>query len=379
MDAGCSLEDSCPPDQFAAFRAAHPDHIALTYINCSAAVKAQSDIIVTSSSADASSARSRRTRRSSSAPTGTSAAIWPAHRARHAAVARHLHRPPGLQRNRAAEAQGAVSGRPGRRHPECPPHIIDHADHVGSTRSILDFATASPADVILVATEPHIIHQMEKAAPAQDLHRGPRRRRQLQLQHVPLHGAEHAGEALRRPPRPRAPDRARPRADGPRPRAAERMLEMAGRTVGPRATSAARSSPSAKNLRRAADAIFRHSGRSRSPRRSRAWTGTHYLARTFFIRSVDRWTPAFLKEVAAYRQPRTGGACSNWRSPLLPFALLWAATWALLRRGLSGRLLLTIPAGGFLLRLFLIQHDCGHGAFFAASRRNDWVGRCSAC
>ena len=52
MDAGCSLEDSCPPDQFAAFRAAHPDHIALTYINCSAEVKALSDIIVTSSSAE---------------------------------------------------------------------------------------------------------------------------------------------------------------------------------------------------------------------------------------------------------------------------------------------------------------------------------------
>src|SRR4028118_2124451 len=49
MDAGCSLEDSCPPDQFKAFREAHPDHIALTYINCSAEVKALSDIIVTSS------------------------------------------------------------------------------------------------------------------------------------------------------------------------------------------------------------------------------------------------------------------------------------------------------------------------------------------
>src|ERR687889_533456 len=53
MDAGCSLEDSCPPDQFKAFREAHPDHIALTYINCSTEVKALSDIIVTSSSADA--------------------------------------------------------------------------------------------------------------------------------------------------------------------------------------------------------------------------------------------------------------------------------------------------------------------------------------
>src|SRR3546814_13528852 len=52
MAAGCSLEDSCPPDQFARFRAQHPDHIALSYINCSAAVKALSDILVTSSSAD---------------------------------------------------------------------------------------------------------------------------------------------------------------------------------------------------------------------------------------------------------------------------------------------------------------------------------------
>ena len=50
-------------------------------------------------------------------------------------------------------------------HPECPPHIIDHADHVGTTKSILDFALHSPAETILVATEPHIIHQMEKAAP----------------------------------------------------------------------------------------------------------------------------------------------------------------------------------------------------------------------
>ena len=52
MEAGCSLEDSCPPEKFAAFRAKHPDHIALTYINCSTEVKALSDVIVTSSSAE---------------------------------------------------------------------------------------------------------------------------------------------------------------------------------------------------------------------------------------------------------------------------------------------------------------------------------------
>src|ERR1700750_2179599 len=52
LNAGCSLEDSCPPDQFAAFRAQHPDAIVLTYINCSTEVKALSDVIVTSSSAE---------------------------------------------------------------------------------------------------------------------------------------------------------------------------------------------------------------------------------------------------------------------------------------------------------------------------------------
>ena len=52
MEAGCSLEDSCPPEEFAKFRAKYPDHLCLTYINCSAAVKAMSDIIVTSSNAE---------------------------------------------------------------------------------------------------------------------------------------------------------------------------------------------------------------------------------------------------------------------------------------------------------------------------------------
>jgi quinolinate synthase len=56
-------------------------------------------------------------------------------------------------------------GAPVAAHPECPPHIIDHADLVGSTSAILKFAIESPAQTILVATEPHIIHQMEKAAP----------------------------------------------------------------------------------------------------------------------------------------------------------------------------------------------------------------------
>src|SRR5471030_3123686 len=53
LKAGCSLEDSCPPDKFGAFTAAHPDHFVVTYINCSAEVKALSDVIVTSTNAEA--------------------------------------------------------------------------------------------------------------------------------------------------------------------------------------------------------------------------------------------------------------------------------------------------------------------------------------
>ena len=166
MDAGCSLEDSCPPDQFKAFREAHPDHIALTYINCSAAVKALSDIIVTSSAPDHPRPDPARSRRSSSAPTGTSAAIW---RARPGATC-CCGRASASSTRRFSETEllklkAEHPGAPVAAHPECPPHIIDHADHVGSTRSILDFALSSPAETILVATEPHIIHQMEKAAP----------------------------------------------------------------------------------------------------------------------------------------------------------------------------------------------------------------------
>jgi omega-6 fatty acid desaturase (delta-12 desaturase) len=90
-------------------------------------------------------------------------------------------------------------------------------------------------------------------------------------------------------------------------------------------------------------------------------------------RSIDG--RALLKEVAAYRQPRTSRSLFELAVTLLPFALLWAAMWAILSAGYLAGLLLTIPAGAFLLRLFLIQHDCGHGAFFARQSVNDWTGR----
>ena len=125
-------------------------------------------------------------------------------------------------------------GAPVAAHPECPPHILDHADYVGSTSGILQFAKTFPGDTLIVATEPHIIHQMEKAVPRQDLHRRARRGRQLQLQHLPVHGAQHDGEALRRAARPRAADRDRGRAAARAPRRASTRCSRwrAGRWAG---------------------------------------------------------------------------------------------------------------------------------------------------
>ncbi|MCP2839727.1 quinolinate synthase NadA, partial [Salmonella enterica] len=56
-------------------------------------------------------------------------------------------------------------GAPIAAHPECPPHLLDHADFVGSTSAILEFSKKTDADTVIVATEPHIIHQMQKAVP----------------------------------------------------------------------------------------------------------------------------------------------------------------------------------------------------------------------
>ncbi len=166
MAAGCSLEDSCPPEQFARFRAAHPDHIAITYINCSAAVKAHSDIIVTSSSAEKILSQLPLDQKIIFAPdknlggyfnrkTGRDMLLWPG-----ACIVHEAFSETELLKLKAQHPGAPITA-----HPECPIAILEHADHVGSTRAILDYVLASPAETFIVATEPHIIHQMEKAAP----------------------------------------------------------------------------------------------------------------------------------------------------------------------------------------------------------------------
>ena len=233
MDAGCSLEDSCPPDQFKAFREAHPDHIALTYINCSAEVKALSDIIVTSSSADIILKQIPLDQRIIFGPdrhlggylarrTGREMLLWPGICIVHQA----------FSETELLKLMAENPGAPVAAHPECPPQIVDHATLVGSTKAILDFALTSPAQTIIVATEPHIIHQMEKAAPHKRFIGAPGGDGNCNCNMCPymaLNTLEKLHDALR-DLRPRIElstdlmDRARVPL--------ERMLEMAGRTVG---------------------------------------------------------------------------------------------------------------------------------------------------
>jgi len=166
MEAGCSLEDSCPADEFAEFRRKYPDHVSLTYINCSAAVKAHSDIIITSSNARHIIDQIPKDKPILLAPdqhlggylakeSGRDMVLWPG-----SCIVHEQFSEKKLIRLKADHPAAPVAA-----HPECPAHILNHADHVGSTSSILKFVLESDADSFIIATEPGIIHQMQKASP----------------------------------------------------------------------------------------------------------------------------------------------------------------------------------------------------------------------
>lgn len=82
-----------------------------------------------------------------------------------------------------------------------------------------------------------------------------------------------------------------------------------------------------------------------------------------------------LKQITPLRQPQHGRSWFELAVTAVPLAIFWVLTWAALANGYWFWFLLTIPAGAFLLRLFLIQHDCGHGAFFSSQASNDRLGR----
>ncbi len=166
LEAGCSLADACPADAFARFRAEHPDHIVVSYINCSAAVKALSDLICTSSNAvdlvkqlpadrPILFAPDENLGRWVQAQSGRELTLWPGSCQVHVAFSEQA-----LLQLKLEHPGAEVLA-----HPECQQHLLELADFIGSTSKLLRRAEESPADSFIVLTEPGILHQMRLKVP----------------------------------------------------------------------------------------------------------------------------------------------------------------------------------------------------------------------
>lgn len=166
LDAGCSLADSCPPDQFAAFKAQHPDHLVISYINCTADIKAMSDIICTSSNAvkivnqipidqPIIFAPDRNLGRYVMQQTGREMVLWQG-----SCMVHETFSEKKIVQLQVQHPDAAVIA-----HPECEPALLRHADYIGSTTALLNYARQSDRASFIVATEAGILHQMQKAAP----------------------------------------------------------------------------------------------------------------------------------------------------------------------------------------------------------------------
>ncbi len=163
LKAGCSLADSAPADDFKEFREEHPDHIAITYINCTAEVKALSDIICTSSSAEKIIRQIPAGQPILFAPdrnlgaylkkkTGRAMLLWQGTCIVHEAFSEKKIRQLKLENPKARFIA----------HPECEEVVLAQADFIGSTSALLKYVQSSADNDFIVATEPGIIHQMEK-------------------------------------------------------------------------------------------------------------------------------------------------------------------------------------------------------------------------
>ena len=166
LEAGCSLADSCPPLEFKAFKQAHPDHLVISYINCTAEIKALSDIICTSSNAvkivnqipqdrPIIFAPDRNLGRYVSQQTGRDLVLWQGSCIVHET----------FSEKRIVELKVKHPAAEIIAHPECEPSVLSHADFIGSTTALLKYSQKSNSQEFIVATEPGIIHQMEKAEP----------------------------------------------------------------------------------------------------------------------------------------------------------------------------------------------------------------------
>lgn len=170
LSAGCSLADNCPPNEFKKFLDIYPDHVVVTYINCSAEIKAMSDVICTSSNAEAIISRIPADKKIIFAPdanlgryvmkiTNRDMQLWQGACIVHEAFS-------------IEKLINLMKENPGARmvaHPESEDHILKVADFVGSTKKMIDFVKNSRYDSFIIATEAGILYQMQKEAPEKKL------------------------------------------------------------------------------------------------------------------------------------------------------------------------------------------------------------------
>lgn len=166
LEAGCSLADSCPPAEFAAFKAKHPDHLVVSYINCTAEIKALSDIICTSSNAvkiinqipadqPIIFAPDRNLGRYVMAETGRDLVLWEG-----SCMVHEIFSEKKIVQLKIEHPQAEVLA-----HPECEAAVLHHADFVGSTTALLNYSQQGDRDTYIVATEAGILHQMSRLSP----------------------------------------------------------------------------------------------------------------------------------------------------------------------------------------------------------------------
>lgn len=170
LDAGCSLADHCPVDRFKAWKARYPGSVVVSYINCSAAVKAESDYICTSSNAvkvvraipadrTVLFAPDKNLGRYVAKQTGRELLLWPGSCVVHETFSQ---RKIAALRHQHPDAKLIA-------HPECEQPLLDIADFIGSTAALLAFVENDNARQFIVATESGILHQMKKRAPDKQL------------------------------------------------------------------------------------------------------------------------------------------------------------------------------------------------------------------
>jgi quinolinate synthase len=166
LKAGCSLSDSCPPPLFKKFKDEHPDHVVVSYINCSAGIKALSDVICTSSNAKVIVESFPQEQKIIFAPdknlgayinkvTGRNMLLWNG-----ACMVHEIFSLEKITKLRVRHPNAKLIA-----HPECEDPILRIADFIGSTTGLLKYTQKDDAREYIVATEAGILHQMEKASP----------------------------------------------------------------------------------------------------------------------------------------------------------------------------------------------------------------------